>query len=127
MAKNDLIDVIDILNEYSDDIQEGIMVEAEKIAKQASNEVKTGSPKGKRKKYSKGWRVKTVKGKGWISSTVYNATDHQLTHLLEYGHSLKRNGQTIGSAKAKPHIKSVEEKYIKEYEKQVERIIKNGG
>ena len=39
--------------------------------------------------YKKGWRIKQDKARKSI--IVHNATDYQLTHLLEHGH-VKRNG-----------------------------------
>ncbi|MBP5694006.1 MAG: HK97 gp10 family phage protein, partial [Bacilli bacterium] len=74
-------------------------------------------------KYSKGWRVRTTKGQGFVDCVVYNSTSWQLTHLLEKSH-LTRNG---GRTKAFVHLKPVEEKYVNEYIKNVEQIIKNGG
>ena len=125
MARDSILDIQDILNEYSSDIQELIDEEANKIAKEAQNELKSSSPKGKRGKYAKGWRVKSSKGKGYTENIVYN-TEYQLTHLLEKGHRITRNGQRVGVAGAKVHIKPVEQKAIKEYEKRVENGIKKG-
>jgi hypothetical protein len=122
MAVKGILEISDILNEYSNDIQEAITEEAQSVAKEAVSELKNTSPK-RTGDYRKGWRTKTIKGKGFVTSIVHNATDYQLTHLLEKPH-LKRNG---GMTTPKVHIAPVEEKAVKEYEKDVENIIKNGG
>lgn len=119
---NSILDIQDILNDYSLDIQEGIQEEAEKIAKKGVAELKVTSPK-RTGKYAKGWRVKTNKGRGYIDCTIHNSTNYQLTHLLEKGH-LTITGKKVA---AKTHIAPVEQKCIKEYEKNIETIIKNGG
>ena len=122
---NSILDVKDILNEYSLDVQEGIDKEAQDIAKQAVNDLKAtkNTYTIRTGKYNKGWRVKTEKGKGYINCIVHNATNWQLTHLLEKGHVTRNGGRT----RAFVHIAPVEQKSIKQYEKNVERIIKNGG
>lgn len=122
MANKGILEINDILNDYSSDIQDAITNEAQIVAKEATKELKTTSPK-RTGKYSKGWRVKTTKGRGFVECVVHNATSYQLTHLLEKPH-LKRNG---GITTPKVHIKPVEEKSKKEYEYKVENIIKNGG
>lgn len=122
MAVKGILEISDILNEYSNDIQEAITEEAQSVAKEAVSELKNTSPK-RTGDYRKGWRTKTIKGKGFVTSIVHNATDYQLTHLLEKPH-LKRNG---GITTPKVHIAPVEEKAVKEYERDVENIIKNGG
>lgn len=122
---NSILDIKDILNEYSIDIQEGIDNEAQDISKKAVNDLKnaTGTYQVRTGKYNKGWRVNTKKGRGIINCLVHNATDWQLTHLLENGH-VKRNG---GKTRAFVHIRPVEEKYVNQYQQDVEKIIKNGG
>lgn len=122
MAKNSILDIKDILNDYSDDIQEDIIKCAESVAKNGANKLKQTSPK-RTGAYRKGWRVKTTKSKGEIESVIYNSTNWQLTHLLEKPHLL-RNG---GVSTPKVHIAPVEQQCIKEYESEVEKIIKNGG
>ena len=121
-ANNSILDINSILNEYSDEIQTNIAETAQKVAKKGCNELKTTSPK-RTGSYSKGWRVRTEKRKGEIECVIYNATNWQLTHLLEKPHLL-RNGKL---STPKVHIYPVEQKCIKEYETEVERIIKNGG
>lgn len=122
MTKNNLIDISNILDEYSIEIQEGITKAAEDVANAGAKELKATSPK-RTGKYSKGWRVNKRSGRGFVHTTIYNATNWQLTHLLEKPHLL-RNGK-----KSKPivHIEPVEEKCIKDFQKEVEHIIKNGG
>ena len=57
MAKyNELIDISKILNEYSNDIQEGITNAAIEVAENGKKKLKATSPK-KTGSYSKGWRV----------------------------------------------------------------------
>lgn len=124
MSNNSIIDIVDILNDYSTDIQDSITEEAEKIAKKGAETLKQTSPK-KTGKYAKGWRVKTTKGKGYVESVIYNATSYQLTHLLERTHATRNGGST--TPKSAGHIANVEQSCIKEYEKNVETIIKNGG
>lgn len=120
--KKSLIDINDILNEYSQDVQDGITKAAEDIAKKGANELKATSPK-RTGKYSKGWRVDEKKGKGFVHTTIYNATNWQLTHLLEKPHLLRNGKKSV----PKVHIEPVEQKCIKDFQKEIERIIKNGG
>lgn len=117
-----IIDIKDILNEYSEDIQEAINQEAIDVANKGMKELKETSPK-RTGKYSKGWRVKIEKGRGFINCTIHNATNYQLTHLLEKPH-LTRNGRRTTP---KVHIAPVEEKCIEEFQKGVENIIRTGG
>lgn len=126
MSKGSVLDIKDILNEYSEDIQQAITQEAERIAKIGANTLKNTSPK-RTGKYAKGWKVKTTKGKGFVSSTIYNSTNWQLTHLLEKPHVIKNGNGTYGISKPQVHIAPVEQKCIFEYERSVEDIIKNGG
>ena len=122
---NNITDIVDILNEYSDDVQEEISNAAENLANQAASELRasSGTYKIRTGKYNKGWKVNTKRGRGYINCTVHNATNWQLTHLLENGHTTRNGGRT----KAFVHIKPVEEKYVNQYTKDVEKIIKNGG
>lgn len=131
LMADSILDVKDILNEYSQDIQEGISSEAQSIAKQAATELKNHNTTYtiRTGKYNKGWKVNTQKGRGLINCTVHNSTNWQLTHLLENGHDWvgKDGRRKPKAAKSYVHIKPVEQKYVKQYEKDVEKIIKNGG
>ena len=126
MAVNGVLQIIDMLEEYSSDIQEGITRSAEEVAKQGVAELRNNSPK-RTGSYRKGWRKKVEKGFGFVEATVYNATDWQLTHLLEHPHVIRNGNGTYGTSTPKVHISPVNERCISEYEKDVEKVIKNGG
>ncbi len=127
MSKSSILDINDILAGYGDSIQSLIQEEAEKIAKEGVKVLKATSPKNKkntanRGKYAKGWRVKKESRIGEVHYVIHNATDYQLTHLLEKPH-LKRNG---GYTKPIIHIKPVEEQCVSEYIKNIENGIRKG-
>lgn len=107
------------INDFEKSVDEktaDLTVEYGKIAK---NLLRDKSPK-LTGDYAKGWAYKKTSSKGKvISVTVYNKTDYQLTHLLEFGHA-KRGG---GRVRAIPHIKPVEEQIQDEFPKAVARAI----
>lgn len=113
-----------ILEEYDEDIQEAIAEETIKMGKKAKEEVKKLSPVGtqhkRSKRYKQGWGYSTERGRGKITVTVHNKTNYRLTHLLEKGHALRNGGRT----RAIPHIKPVEEMVNKEYEENIENVIR---
>ena len=121
-----LLDVKKILDEYSLDIQEAITEEAQIVAKEGVATLKNTSPKHTGK-YRKGWRLKTTKGRGYVECIIHNATDYRLTHLLERPHVIRNQSGTWGISTPKVHIAPVNDKCVKEFENEVERIIKNGG
>ena len=61
--------------------------------------------------YKKGWSRKITRKRLYAEATVYNRTDGSITHLLEFGHALKRGGRLIGKGwvDAIPHIEPVNE------------------
>lgn len=122
---NSILDIKEILDEYSQDVQEGITNATIEVANEGKDRLRKheGTYEIHTGKYNKGWKVKTETGKGYISCTIHN-TQYQLTHLLEKGH-IKRNGK--GKTRAFVHIAPVEKKCITEYTNDVENIIKNGG
>ena len=128
MAKGiSLFDIKDILEEYSNNVQEAIADEIEKTSKNGLSKIKRISPVNKKRtkhkeKYAKGWRIELRKGVGYVNATIYNDKDYRLTHLLENGH-LTRNGK---KTKAIPHISIVQEEIENILDKRIEDIIKNG-
>lgn len=107
--------VMDYLENYVEDIQDDVEETTDTITKEAREELIRTSPKSglaRGTKYYKGWAIKvgakTRKKSYRYTKVVWNKTNYQLTHLLEFGHH-KRDG--TGWVDAQPHIRDVEEKY----------------
>lgn len=101
-------------------------------AKEAVKELRSAHPKGSEggqsgkygswdKSYNKGWKVMQTKTdkRYHKKATIHNATDYQLTHLLEKGHALHQGGR----AQAFPHIAPVTEKYDDELVRNLKKYI----
>lgn len=125
---NGILEVNTILSEYSKEIQASIQNAAIEVAKKGTNTLKNTSPKSNRKtahrgKYAKGWRTRVEKGRGFVDCTIYNATDWQLTHLLENEHATFNGG--VYKPKNK-HIEPVHDECVAEFEQKVVKIIEEG-
>ncbi len=112
------------LESYADDISEDVKNVSNEIAKEATQELIEKSPRGKGTRenpYHKGWTVqKGNKNKTRYVVKIHNKTNYQLTHLLEFGHATANGGRT----KEIPHIRPVEKKYNKSYEKTLTTTIR---
>lgn len=108
-------EITQALQEYTTEVEEGLEDAKEKAAKDGAKTLKSTSPE-KYGKYAKGWRAKKD-GKSWI---IHNATRYQLAHLLEKGHAKRGGGRVSGQA----HIAPVEEQAIKQFEDEVEKVIR---
>lgn len=101
------------LQDYSQDVADGLKKEVVKVAKETAQELKRISPKSGRagKHYADGWRSKVVYESGDdIRAIVYNATKPQLTHLLEHGHAKVNGGRVAGIPHISTALKHAEEK-----------------
>lgn len=128
MADKGILQIKDILNDYTDDIQEGISRAAQEVARDDVKALKQANTyKVRSGNYNKSWTVKTTRGANTISCIVHNKDHYQLTHLLEYGHQIRRNGTKVGDARAFPHIAPVEKMSNESFERKVEEVIRNGG
>lgn len=119
-----------ILAEFGETSAKAVSKAAEETAKATVQELKQSSPKNqkdgpkiRRGKYARGWKVKEEKSTTIPTYTVHNATDYQLTHLLEYGHVLKKGGRVYGRAKPYPHIAKAEAQAIKTFENSIRKGI----
>lgn len=110
------------LSAYRKDVTDGLKQEIKEAAKECLAEIKRNSPRDTGS-YRKGWRRKTVY-EGWddIRIDVYNKTDYQLTHLLEYGHAKVNGGRVDG----KPHIGPAQQNTEKKLERKVRVLVKGG-
>jgi len=117
--------IANIINEYSDDVNEDVKDAAKVAAESAVSDLKANSPKSTGLKtsgeYAKAWTLKVeTDTSNKASVTVYNKGHGQITHLLEKGH-LKRNG--IGWVDAIPHITPAAEDAAKLFEAAVKEVI----
>ena len=129
MANTDSITVqMDkILDQYDKDVKRITDESIEKVSKEAVRKLKNTSPKGTphRRRYAEGWRKKKVKGRNGIDEvTVHNATNYQLTHLLENGHVVRNAKGTYGRTNGIKHIKPVEEWAADALPQEIERRLK---
>ena len=108
------------LENYADDISAEVEEVANKVGKEAVDELKQTSPRGARESYAKGWKLKKdKKGKNLYTVKIHNKTDYQLTHLLEFGHATRNGSRT----KAQPHIRPTEQKYSEKFERELKQKI----
>lgn len=106
--------VMDYLENYKEDIDEDVEESTDIITKEAKQELIQTSPRSgiaRGTKYYKGWAIKigarTRKKNYRFTKAIWNKTNYQLTHLLEFGHATRNGGRT----RAISHIRPVEEKY----------------
>jgi len=109
-----------LLDEFSKEVQQAMDDSITKVSKESAQKLKSTSPK-KTGHYARGWRVKKEGKNGAI---VHNATDYQLTHLLENGHVIRNKSGTYGRVRPIKHIKPVEEWANNELPAEIERRIK---
>ena len=108
-----------LLEEYGDSVIDIAITAADDTSQEARTMLRSnnsGAFKNRTGSYRRGWRATLRKTRTAVLAQVYNATDYQLTHLLEYGHDVIRNGKKIGEAEAYPHIKDVNTWAIKSFE-----------
>lgn len=106
-----------ILDEYANELGSKLEEIEKKVGKQTVATLKRTSPRETVDKrtdhYADGWRfnIERQPFKGYTRVVVYNAEQYQLTHLLEYGHDVKRRkgGPVVGHADANPHIAPAQE------------------
>lgn len=115
----------DFLENYAEDIEEDVKDATNTIVKEAKAELVQTSPKSgvvRDTKYYKGWALKNgTKNKNYrYTRVIWNKTNYQLTHLLEFGHATRNGGRT----KAIPHIRPVEEKYGVKFADLIEKKIR---
>lgn len=117
-------EVMKYLQEYKEDIDEDVIETVDAITQEARDELKKTSPRRnipRSGQYYKGWAVKLSKRQtGVYHKVIWNKTNYQLTHLLEFGHATRNGGRT----RAIPHIRPVEEKYNVEFVDRIKKKIR---
>ena len=119
--------ILEELKNYEGVTEEAAWNGVSETAKTAVQELRSAHPTGSEgqaagkygswDKYNRGWTVKKTKRDK--TATVHNATDYQLTHLLEKGHALWQGGRT----QAFPHIAPVAEECDDELLKNIKKYI----
>ena len=102
------VQMADILDEVSKDVKGVLETDSMKVAKETVQRLKNTSPKGSphQRKYAEGWKVSK---KDRADLVVHNATNYQLTHLLENGHVIRNKKGTYGRTHGIKHIEPAEE------------------
>ena len=98
----------EIINEVTEEVKGALYEASDTIGEQAAQKLKATSPRGETGSYADGWEYMQRADGG----VVYNATDYQLTHLLEFGHVVRPRPTHKGKKRrveAKPHIATVEQ------------------
>ena len=108
---------------YTKEVSEAVEAEVDRTAKEVRDEIKNTAPE-RTGEYAKGFTVKKDNSAGKSNRIIYNRKKPGLVHLLELGH-VKRGGK--GRVAAKPHLQPSYDKIVPKFERNVEKIIKNGG
>ena len=110
-----------VFEEYTKEVKRAANNSADVVAKEACQKLKNTSPR-KTGDYAKGWRVKRERETAGINTViVHNATNYQLTHLLENGHVIVNAKGTYGRTNGIKHIAPVEEWASEELPREIER------
>ena len=92
------------LTEYDQNVADEIKTIVDDVAQEGVDELKQSSPK-LTGSYRRGWRKKqTYADTRTKRNTVFNKTDYQLTHLLEYGHASRNGGRVNPRGHIKPYL-----------------------
>lgn len=111
-----------VLKGYGDDVASITFQIVEDTAKDGAKTLRTGEWGFKRVsgEYQRSFRVELRKSRLHVNAVIYSAAPHyRLTHLLEHGHDVVRNGKIVGRTKAYPHWSVVEDMAIKELEERL--------
>lgn len=115
-----------ILGDYPEEVKAATYEAMDKVSDEAVQMLRSKSPRGKKTRhpgrYAEGWTYE----KRLDYNVIYNATDWQLTHLLEWGHVVEPRPTHPGKksrVEGISHIQPVEQWAIAEFQKEVERIL----
>lgn len=102
------IQMAEILDTVSKNVKGVYETDSLEVAKEVVQKLKNTSPKGSphKRKYAEGWKVSK---KAKADLVVHNATNYQLTHLLENGHLVVNKKGTYGRTHPVKHIAPAEE------------------
>lgn len=96
--------VMEILEDYSGDVQEAVVSTVTGVTRQAARMLRKSSPE-RTGDYAKGWRGSIENTRTQVRGTVHNVKKPQIAHLLEKGHGPGKRGWRVDAI---PHIGPVE-------------------
>lgn len=119
------------LDNFKDVTEEACDKGVSETAKMAVKELRNAHPAGSGKygswdeSYNKGWKVMQTKTdkRYHKKATIHNATDYQLTHLLEKGHLIVRGARAGERTQSFQHIAPVADKCEDELLRTIKKYI----
>ena len=129
MAKDSLLDISAILTAYADSVKQDIEEICEEVTSEGVKRLKNtkNTYTVRSGEYNKSWSKKITKGYNFVNGKIYNKDHYRLTHLLEDGHDIKRDGTKVGETRSFKHIEPVDEYVSKKFEDGIVEAIKKGG
>lgn len=114
--------IAEILDDFKHELDGTVKKEINMIAKESVEKLRNTSP-ARTGSYARGWRSKR-QADGTV--IVHNATDYQLTHLLENGHVIRNKKGTYGRVNGIKHIEPVEKWANEDIVRRIEKDIEEG-
>lgn len=123
--------MVQALELYDKEVQEGIAQVTEKWTLELVRKTKATAPKGPRngqfkKNITANFRdlrqAKALQQRDVHGIWYVKAPDYRLTHLIVHGHATKDGGRT----RANPFLQNALDTVLPEYEKGIEEVLKNG-
>lgn len=114
------------LANYSEEVDEKLKKEIATVARECVDEIKANAhinQMGGTGEYLKNWTLKATKGKNYIRIIVHNKKTYRLTHLLENGHLLVKDGKVVGKTRPIPHIRPAEQSAERKLDGKVKVIV----
>ena len=116
--------VKNIVDVYSDEVQEEVNQAIREVAEQSKNELKVaGDFQNRSGDYRKGWKITFEEKRLGLEAVIHNKV-YMLTHLLESGHAKWLFGRDTGEfVRAFPHIEKVNEEAQAKLEEEIKRRV----
>lgn len=109
---------------YTQEVTRQLNQCSQKTARKLAKITRSTAPKGKRGSYRASIASKRLQSNPTGDTYVWyvKGKNARLTHLLVHGHTTRNGGRT----KASPFLRNALDQVVPEYEKEVERVIRNG-